>query len=121
MDEPRSSLDLHELVEHTPAAIADSLLSFPGTRLLHPAERSWWDWKARWESGERYIEIDVTLFDNEEQHWGGSSLDANCSVEDLLTLWRVLQSRHSGIWLHDPDCEMHTPESFLANLAGYRS
>jgi hypothetical protein len=121
MDRPGSSLDLHDLILHRPDAIAESILAFPGTRLLHAAEPSWWEWRARWQDGPRHIEMDMTLFENGEERWGGSALEADCTAGDVLALWSFLQSRHAGIRLHDPDCDLHTHRSFLAALAGVQN
>jgi hypothetical protein len=53
MNESLSSVNLQEMVEHPPDAIAQTFLTFPAMQLLHPAEPSWWNWKAQWEVGKR--------------------------------------------------------------------
>src|SRR5579871_3570899 len=78
MNDPRSSVDLDNLVMYPPATVATSILAYPGTMLSLPAEPSWWEWRARWQNHERYIEIDMTLFEDEQQSWGGSELTAEC-------------------------------------------
>ena len=110
--QPMNSQDLQLIESFSPVLIADSLLSFPGMRLLQPQSPSWGAWRARWESGRDFIEVGMTLFQNEAESWGGSPISADCSLEDIDALWSHLQLRHHGVWLHDPDCILHTRESF---------
>ena len=111
-----NSVDLQK-IEFCPAeAIAKSFLSFPGVRLLHPAKPSWWEWRARWESRTDFIEIDMTLFDDEGQSWGGSAITADCSFDQIDALWSHLQSDNRAIWLHDPECIIHTHASLRTAL-----
>ena len=115
--QPMNSQDLQDIEEISPAAIADSVLSFPGVRLLHPATPSWWQWRARWESGSDFIEVGMTLFEDEALSWGGSSITADCSLDDIEKFWSHLRSRHRGVWLHDPDCIIHTHDSLRHTAA----
>lgn len=115
MDEPTNSQFADEISEHSAKSIAASLLAFPGTELLYPVDPSWYQWKARWQDGDRFIGLDMTLFDDEET-WGGSEIEADCLAGDIVECWSFLQARHSGIWLHAPDCTMHTQQSFLKGL-----
>jgi len=63
------------------------------------------------------IELGMTLFENEAQSWGGSPITADCSLADIEALWSHLQSRHRGVWLHDPDCIIHTHDSLRDTAA----
>jgi hypothetical protein len=110
--EPMNSQDLQDIEVHSPVAMAESFLSFPDMRLLHPATPSWWSWRARWERGADFIEVGMTLFEDEAQSWGGSPITANCSIDAIEALWSYLQSQHRGVWLHGPDCVIHTQDSF---------
>lgn len=93
---------------HLPAeSLAQSLLAFPGAHLTHPPEPSWWEWRARWESGDDFLELDFSLFDDLGDIWGGSRLAADCPSALLLSLLHHLNQQHPGIWLHDPNCGMH--------------
>lgn len=112
-----NSQDLQDIEEISPAAVTESLLSFPGMRLLHPPTLSWWEWCARWESGSDFIEVGMTLFEDEAESWGGSPITTDCSLDDILALWSHLQSRHRGVWLHDPDCIIHTQDSIRHTTA----
>jgi hypothetical protein len=110
--QPVNSQDVHDIELHAPAAIADSFLRFLGMRLLNPSNPSWWQWRARWEAGPDFIEVGMTLLDDEALSWGGSPLSADCTPELIEALWSHMQSRHTGVWLHDSECTVHTHESF---------
>ena len=114
---PLNSQDVRDIELHTPESVAQALLSFPGMQLVQDASPSWWEWRARWAEGSRYLEVGMTLFGNEEQSWGGSPVHANCSTEDIRSLWAHLQSRHRGVWIHDSNCTMHNHESFARRVA----
>jgi hypothetical protein len=115
MDAPMNSTSLQDITEHPAADIAATLLAYPGTELVHRAEPSWWNWKARWHDGDRVINLNSSLFEDETT-WGGLDIEADCLVGDILSLWSFLLSKHPGIWLHAPDCTMHTQRSFLAEI-----
>jgi hypothetical protein len=108
---PESSLELHDLVGYAPESVAEAFLSYPGMQLLHPADPSWWEWKARWGRDERFIELDMSLFETEPVTWGGSTITAHCSLDDLMRLWEAVRTRCQAVWLHNGDCEIHTPDS----------
>lgn len=106
-----SSQDLQFIQVFSPVSIAESLLSFPRMRLLQSPSSSWYAWRARWESDRDFIEIGMTLFEDELESWGGSPISADCRFDQIEALWLHLQARHHGVWLHDPNCVIHTRES----------
>lgn len=111
-DPPDSSLNLHDLIEYPPRDIAVAILAFPGMTVQHPGEPTWWDWLARWHHGEETIDVGMSLFETEPPSWGGSPLQGRCSVQRLLSLWESIREKFPAVWLHNNDCEIHTPESF---------
>jgi hypothetical protein len=111
-----NSVDLQQIEYSSAEAIATSFLSFPGTRLVHSARPTWWEWIGRWESGADFIEINMTLFDDEAQSWGGSAITADCSLDQIAALWSHLQSDNPAVWLHDPECIIHTHASLRTAL-----
>jgi hypothetical protein len=115
--QPMCSQDLQDIKVFSPASVAESFLAFPGVRLVHPPIPSWREWRARWESGCNFIEVGMTLFEDEQQSWGGSPITAECSLDNIEALWLHLQARHRGVWLHDPDCTIHTHDSFRQTMA----
>lgn len=109
-----SSLDLYEITEYDPAEISKTFLSIAGVQLVHDATPTWYDWKAQWIEKERWIEIRMSLFAGDSEIWGGSELRADCFVSDVVALWLNVRETHAAIWLHSPDCQIYTIESFLA-------
>lgn len=109
---PASSLVLEDIVLYPPEIVADAILSYPGMRLKHPADPTWWDWVARWDERGRWIEVGFTLFDTDPPAWGGSGLDGCCELTDILELWSTVRNRVPACWMHNTLCEIHTPESF---------
>ena len=117
LTQPMNSQDLQDIEQISPAAIAESILSFTGVRLLHPPTPTWWEWRARWESGSDFIEAGMTLFDDEARSWGGSPITSDCSLDEIEAFWSYLQARHRGVWLHAPDCTSHTHDSLRQTTA----
>ena len=64
-DPPPSSVHLQDIAAYPPRLVAEAFLAFPGMRVRHPAEPTWWNWIARWEQCERWIEVGFTLFEVE--------------------------------------------------------
>ena len=112
LTEPAYSFDIIDAVEYPPGDIAIAFLEVPGCRLVHPGEPSWYDWKARWESGGRFIEVDMSLYDVEPVMWGGSGINMNCTPVDLLMFWESVRSRCQAVWLCDTECRLYSPERF---------
>jgi hypothetical protein len=111
-DPPPSSVALRDIEQYPPEVVAEAILAFDGMRLKRPAEPTWWDWLARWDQGERWIEVGFTLFDIEPPAWGGSGLEGQCELADMLGLLAVVRQRVPACWMHNTLCEIHSPESF---------
>jgi hypothetical protein len=111
-DPPGSSLDLRDLIEYPPQVVADAVLAFPGMTVPNPRSPDWWQWWAEWRFGEKHIGVGMTLFDTDPVTWGGSPLQGVCEVSDVLRLWQTIRDRCPGVWMHNSNCEIHTPESF---------
>lgn len=109
---PSSSLNLHEITLYAPELVAEAILALPGMKLAHRADPTWWDSSARWEQDGRWIEVGITLFDTIPPAWGGSGLEGICELADLLDLWAVVRSRVPASWMHNTNCDIHSPESF---------
>lgn len=109
---PDSSLDLQDLVEYSPREIAEAILSYPGMVLQNPGTSSWWDWLARWHLEEEAIDVGISLFETEPESWGGSPLQGRCSANRLFFLWESIREKLPAVWLHNNECEIHTPDTF---------
>ena len=111
-DAPQSSVNLQDVANYQPGAIAQAFLGCPGFSPMHAADPSWWEWRAGWERDRRFLLVDMTLFETDPVAWGGSGISGYCELDDLLALWRSLREKFPAIWLHNGNCEVHTPESF---------
>jgi hypothetical protein len=109
---PDSSLNLRDLIEYPPSTIAEAILALPGTIEENRGDPSWWQWSAKWQCETATVVIGMTLFDTDPVSWGGSPLQGHCSAEQILTLWESLRRTCPGVWMHNDDCEIHTPQSF---------
>jgi hypothetical protein len=108
---PGSSLDLRDLIEYPPEVVAEAILAFPKMRVLESAPGDWWHWWAAWSHGDRRIGVGMSVFETEPVSWGGSPLQGACELADILELWEVIRSRCPGVWMHNSDCAIHTPDS----------
>jgi hypothetical protein len=82
-------------------------------RRFNSAEPASGEWTARWEEAGRYLELDFTLMEPDDGIvWGGSNLRGRCRQSDLMNLWSALRKRFEGIWLHDGECRLYTPDGF---------
>jgi hypothetical protein len=112
IDQPLYSFEVDDdIVLHLPEEVALALLAIPGMRRTNAAEPASGNWTARWEEGERYLDLDFTLMESNEGEffWGGSNLRGRCTRADLLGCWSALNKRFEGVWLHGPDCRLYTP------------
>ncbi len=120
LDEPDYSFASSDFECYWPATIADAILSVPGTRQIHPPVPSWNDWKASWNNGQHYIdldmmgctEVDPELCNGVSLVWGGSFFRAHCLVSEVLAFWNAIRRRCPGVWLHDAECRFWSPETF---------
>lgn len=109
---PTSSVVLHDLMFYAPTTIANAILAFPGMAHQASDKVDWWTWKAAWREGGRRISVGMTLFETDPISWGGSPLEGRCELADILGLWQTIRGQCPGVWMHNTDCEIHTPESF---------
>jgi hypothetical protein len=112
-------------VIYTPQEIANAILSVPGVNLLHDSSPSWNDWKAQWLCRDRTIDFDISAFSIDPQfgsrpgtgeYWGGSMFLTSCLLRDVLDVWRSIQRICPAVWLHDTECRMYNPRSFVTEL-----
>lgn len=105
-----SSTDLQSLAEYDIAHVRKALLTHPGM-VDHGDLLLWCE-------SDRCIELDFTLFDSPERSlWGGSNLSTRCFFADLLRLWRTISISCPATWLHNSDCTMYSPGTFVEEVA----
>jgi hypothetical protein len=75
-----------------------------------------WQWV--WRDGDRLLRIGCTVMGTRadtEVAWGGSTLEADCFVGDLLSFWALLRHTHPDTWLHY-DGRVYTADGFIDRL-----
>src|SRR5688572_2106991 len=90
-DEPVHTVEAQDLTEYDYPEVAGAILAIPGTRCVRGATPKWDLWRAKWESGDRYIEVDmmpddehlVSADDPTRHIWSGGRLICDCTVGDL--------------------------------------
>lgn len=122
LPEPAYSFDDNWKSEiYTPDEIAAAILAVPNVKLVHPASPDWSAWDAKWQIGSHSIHFDIIecpLDSDYEQrpgltsYWGGSKFVTHCNMREILYVWHSIQKSCPGIWLHDTDCRMYSPDSF---------
>jgi hypothetical protein len=127
-DEPIHTVEVQDLTEYDYSEVAAAILAVPGTRCVHAPNPKWDQWRARWESEGRFIEVDmmpdeehlVSADDPGRYIWSGGGLACDCTVGDLAGFLREVRRKCPGVWLCDGGdhnepggSRLHTPESFL--------
>lgn len=122
-----SSVALHETEDYPPESIAGAILAVPGVALVHAATPSWDQWRACWNSGQRYIELDLLTCEMDPAVcsysllWGGSSVKTHCLLADLLAFWESVRSLCPAVWLHDTETVMWSPETFACEVIKFQT
>jgi hypothetical protein len=75
-------------------------------------------WQWIWRHDDRIIRVGFTVMGSKTDvnlAWGGSTLDAECLVGDLITFWSGLRESHPDTWLHY-DGRVYTAGGFVDRL-----
>ena len=117
--QPYSSINVKDIAEYSPAAIAEAILSMDEVELINKPSPSWWEWRAQWSNGKFTLIIDMTCLGDNDEYWGGSSLYGVCDKASILKIWGSLTDNgFKSVWLHNGDCQMYTREGFSAAFNG---
>lgn len=112
LGKPMSSVALDDAVDYTPETITKAFLSVQGCRIAHPAEPSWWDWRAKWVGDGGSLALDMSLFDVEPPLWGGSVIQLSCTPHALFSFWQGVRRHCPAVYLHDTFCTIYPPHYF---------
>jgi hypothetical protein len=126
---PMPSISVEEVAQYFARDIVETLKSIENVVIEEDGTRSasrqrsirtfdWWEIRWRWSVVDDSIAGDFTLLeDGDDPLWGGSNLRLECTCRELLLFWQAIRRRHPAIYLHDADCLLHTPESFIEKFA----
>ncbi len=98
--------------------VATAITQLPAMEIVTDGSRDARAWQWIWRDDDRQIRIGFTIMGNRadtETAWGGSSLEVDCYVGDLLGLWTQLRRSHPDCWLHY-DGRVYTAQGFIDRL-----
>ncbi len=77
-----------------------------------------WQWV--WRDGDRRLRVGFTAMgavieSPADLAWGGSPLEADCLVGDLIGFWAHVRRTHADTWLHY-DGRVYTPDGFVTRV-----
>ena len=83
--------------------VAQAITKMPNMSTVTDGSRDPRAWQWLWREGDRSIRASFTILGKEvdaKTAWGGSPLETDCFVGDLLGLWAQLRKTHPDTWLH---------------------
>jgi hypothetical protein len=98
--------------------VAQSFTKIANVSVVTDGARDPRSWQWLWREGDRSIRVGFSILGKEidpKTAWGGSTLDADCFVGDLLTFWAQFQKSHSDTWLHY-DGHVYTSTGFIEKI-----
>jgi hypothetical protein len=98
--------------------VAEAISKLPGVHVVTDGSRDSRAWQWVWRSGDRLLRIGFTIMGNRadtQTAWGGSSLELDCYVGDLLGFWEQLRQTHPDCWMHY-DGRVYTADAFIDRL-----
>src|SRR5262245_5808093 len=117
-DEPCSSIEVMEFEKYPAEVVKKALDEICGPSCSngeHPDRNAWF-----WTSENGCILIGFSTMYNAGDTvllWSGRPLDIDCTVECLIMFWQEFQTRFPTAWLHDAECRLYKPETFLQDLS----
>jgi hypothetical protein len=108
-----------QVIARYPAfAVAGAISKLSGTEVVTDGSRDPRAWQWVWRAGDRSIRIGFSILGKEvdaNTAWGGSTLEVDCYVGDLISLWAQQRKTHTDTWLHY-DGRVYTATGFIDKL-----
>jgi len=105
-----------QVIARYPAqAVASAIGNLPNVSMVTDGSRDPRAWQWAWSEGQRSIRMGFTILGKEldpATAWGGSTMDVDCFVGDLLGFWARFRKTHPDTWLHY-DGRVYTADSFI--------
>jgi hypothetical protein len=98
--------------------MAAVVTAMPGVEIVTEGVRDARAWQWIWRDGDRSLRIGFTVMGSRadtEMSWGGSTLEADCFIGDLITFWSNLRQTHPDSWLHY-DGRVYTANGFIDRI-----
>ena len=112
------SKSIQVIARYPSQEMAAAVSDMTGVEVVTDGSRDARAWQWVWRDGDRSIRMGFTVMGNRadtEVAWGGSTLEADCFVGDLLSFWELLRTTHPDTWLHY-DGRVYTSGGFLDRL-----
>jgi hypothetical protein len=106
------------IARYDSAELATAISQLENVEIVTDGSRDARAWQWVWRDGDRSLRIGFTIMGNRadtEIAWGGSTLEADCFVGDLLSFWAAVRKTHPDTWLHY-DGRVYTAEGFIDRL-----
>jgi hypothetical protein len=105
-----------QVIARYPAQVMAAAMSeMAGVETVTDGSRDPRAWQFVWRADDRSLRIGFTLMGSRadtEMSWGGSTLEADCFIGDLITFWSNLRETHPDTWLHY-DGRVYTASGFI--------
>ena len=112
------SKSIQVIARYSSQELVDAVNKLPNVQIVTDGSRDARAWQWIWRDDDRSIRIGFTVMGNRadtEIAWGGSTLDVDCFVGDLLSFWERLRKTHPDTWLHY-DGRVYMADGFIDRL-----
>jgi hypothetical protein len=112
------SQHIQVIVRYPAQEVAASFTKMPNVTVVTDGARDPRAWQWLWRSGDRSIRLGFTILGKEldpSTAWGGSTLEVDCYVGDLLGFWAQFRRTHPDTWLHY-DGRVYTSDGFIRKI-----
>jgi hypothetical protein len=111
---------IQAIARYPAAEVATAVGDMRGITLVTDGQRDPRAWQWVWRDGARRLRVGFSAMgsnpeDLSDLAWGGSPLEADCLVGDLITFWAHLRRTHPDTWLHY-DGRVYTPQGFVDRI-----
>jgi len=92
--------------------------SLPNVSVVTAGDSDPRSWQWIWRDGDRSIRFGFSLLEKQldaNVAWGGSTLETDCFVGDLLGFWAQFSQSHPDTWLHY-DGRVYTPNGLVDKI-----
>ncbi len=106
------------IARYSAQAVAAAIGKIANVAIVTDGSRDPRAWQWVWRDGDRSIRIGFNILGKEidsNTAWGGSTLEIDCFVGDLLGFWAQLRKTHTDTWLHY-DGRVYTGTGFIEKI-----
>lgn len=112
------SQHIQVIVRYPAQEVATSFTRMSSVSVVTDGSRDPRSWQWLWRQGDRSIRFGFAILGKDLETtsaWGGSTLDVDSYVGDLLGFWARFRTTHPDTWLHY-DGRVYTSQGFIARI-----